>query len=80
MLSSFSKAYCKACSEREVPTSLLVEQYYQYKHKPEEEQIEVKNQFAKEIEAAYPYKPGREPKQSNSPAKEYDYIREDNGL
>ena len=66
-MSSFSKAYCKACSGRIVPTSLLVEQYYQYKDKSEEEQIALKNQFAKEIEATCPYKPGREPKPSISP-------------
>ena len=55
-MSAFCKAYLKAWLERKVPASVLVEQYLQYKDKPEEEQIRMKEQFAREIEATYPYR------------------------
>lgn len=53
-MSTISKAYLKAWMERKVPASVLVEQYLQYKDKPAEEQIRMKEEFAKEIEATYP--------------------------
>ena len=61
-MSAFCKAYLEAWLERKVPASVLVKQYLQYKDKPEEEQIRMKEQFAREIEAAYPYDDGREAK------------------
>ena len=61
-MSTISKAYLKAWLERKVPASVLVEQYLQYKDKPAEEQIRMKEQFAREIEATYPYEEGREQK------------------
>ena len=61
-MSAFCKAYYKAWLERKVPASVLVEQYLQCKDKPEEEQIRMKEQFAREIEATYPYDDGRRSK------------------
>lgn len=61
-MSNFSEAYYKACITRQVPTSVKVENYKKLIGKSDEEQIRMKEQFAREIEATYPYKEGREPK------------------
>lgn len=60
---TFSEKYCRACVEREVPTSVLLNYLEQLRGKPDEEQIAMKDRFALEIEATYPYKPGKEPKE-----------------
>ena len=55
-------AYSKACAEREVPLSVIEKVYYEIKDKPPEEQDSIREEWARKIEATYPYKPGKEPK------------------
>lgn len=51
---AFSEKYCKACSERDVPVSILVEHMLACKGKTPEEQRMLKDQFADEILKKYP--------------------------
>ena len=53
---NFVKSYCKVHMEREVPTSVWVEQAKQLIGKTPEEQDAMREQWAKEIEAMYPLK------------------------
>ena len=60
-MSNFSSLYCKVCMERKVPISVKVENAKKLMGKSDEEQIRMKEQFVREIEATYPYKEGEEP-------------------
>ncbi len=65
MMSAFSWKYCKACTERDVPTSVLVANLELFRGKPDEEQVKIKDRLAKEIEDLYPYAKGKEPMSSD---------------
>ena len=56
-----NKSYLRACTEREVPLSVLKKNALKLLGKTEAEQDEMREIFAKEIEATYPLKknPGR---------------------
>ena len=58
-----NEAYYQACTARKVPVSVLAQVYEEIKDKNPEEQDSIREEWAKRIEAEYPYKPGREPKQ-----------------
>lgn len=53
---TFCENYCRACIEREVPTSVLLHHLELMEGKPDEEKIRMKEQFAKEIRAQFPEK------------------------
>ena len=49
-----NSAYLKVCLERRVPVSVLVENALALEGKSEQEQDEMRETWAKEIEAKYP--------------------------
>ena len=53
----------KVLSEREVPGSLLIEEYYRRKDLPMEEQIKLREALADRVEREFPYLPGKGPKE-----------------
>ena len=60
---NYVREYAKACAEREVPTSVVIKVYFEIKDKPPEEQDSIRRDWAKIIEATYPYREGREPQE-----------------
>ena len=48
-------------SERDVPGSFLMDMYYRMKDLPMEEQPKQREALADKIEAAYPYREGKQP-------------------
>ena len=59
----YNASFSRALTLHDVPTSALIDHLEQLRGKPDEEQIAMKDRFALEIEATYPYRPGREPKE-----------------
>ena len=57
-----NESFFKACTERKVPYSLLAKLCVGLDEKTPEEQDSIREEWAKKIEATYPYKEGREPK------------------
>ena len=51
-----NESYLKACMEREVPISVIVEQCLSLQGKTEQEQDEMREQYAKEIVSKFPMK------------------------
>lgn len=51
-----NRSYLQACTEREVPLSVLKENALKLPGKTEAEQDEMREMFTKEIEATYPLK------------------------
>ena len=62
--SAFSEKYYNARMERLVPSSVLVDHLMQFRGKPDEEQVKIKDRLAEEILAKYPYRKGKEPKET----------------
>ena len=59
-----NESYMKVCTERNVPLSVKRAVAMQIKDLSPEEQDSIREEWAKKIEATYPYKPGREPQTS----------------
>ena len=53
----------KVLSERDVPASLLMDEYYRRKDLPIEEQIKMREALADRVEREFPYLPGKGPKE-----------------
>ena len=56
-----NEAYLKACLERDVPISVIVEQCLSLQGKSEEEQDALREQYAKDVESSYPIKANEKP-------------------
>ena len=60
---NFIEAYWRACTERDVPLSVKAQVAMQIKNLKPEEQDSIRTEWAKKIEAMYPYKKGKEPQE-----------------
>ena len=56
-----NQEYSKACSERDVPCSVIEKVYFLIKDKPPEEQDSIRTEWARIIEETYPYREGKGP-------------------
>lgn len=61
-----NQAYSKACSERDVPCSVIEKVYFLIKDKPPEEQDVIRTEWARIIEKTYPYREGKGPSQDGA--------------
>lgn len=59
--SMINELLLRACLNRDIPSSELLRMLRPVQNLQGEERIAFQNQIAKEIEAKYPYRPGREP-------------------